>query len=287
MKVPTLIFGMQADVYHRDFCPEPSLTQSTAHTLVTRSPMHAWLQHPRYGASRRATTKELDRGTLVHCILLNAGRDIVHVTADDWRTKAAREARDNARAEGKLAVLQRELDRAQEAARHIEHQLVDFGLRLDGQSEVAAVWKEPADDGTEVWCRAMLDHWLESRAVVIDLKTTADAHPLACARSMVSFGYDIQAHAYTRAVEAALPQLAGRVRFIDVFCEVEPPYMVTPVIPAGSMRELGERRWRRAVNAWAECQRNDRWPGYTEDVVSIEAPQWALNQELDANVTDL
>src|SRR5690606_29585641 len=101
---------MDADTYYADPCPEPSLSQSIAHVLLAKSPLHAWLQHPRLGGKARAATKAMDEGSLVHALLLGQDDQIVEVDADSWRTNAAKEQRDAARAEGKIPVLAGELD---------------------------------------------------------------------------------------------------------------------------------------------------------------------------------
>ena len=42
-----LHLGVIEAEYHADPAPEPSLSRSLAHTLLTRSPRHAWQAHPR------------------------------------------------------------------------------------------------------------------------------------------------------------------------------------------------------------------------------------------------
>ncbi len=94
-------------------------------------------------------------------------------------------------------------------------------------------------------------------------------------------GYEIQAHAYTTAIERVRPDLAGRVQFVILFCEASTG-VITPAVLAGTMRELGQMKWRRAVNTWAQCQASGIWPGYATKPIHIHAPQWALESELTA-----
>jgi hypothetical protein len=49
--------------------------------------------------------------------------------------------------------------------------------------------------------------------------------------------------------------------------------------PDGIFRELGERRWIRAVTEWARCTAENRWPSYGTTVNPITAPTWALARE--------
>src|SRR5688572_24266058 len=56
--------------YHLDPCVTPSLSSSIAHTLVTKSPLHAWTEHPRFGALRSESSKAQDEGSIIHKLLL-------------------------------------------------------------------------------------------------------------------------------------------------------------------------------------------------------------------------
>ena len=58
-----------------------------------------------------------DLGTAVHAVLLEGRADlIVSVDAADWRTNAAKAQREDARKEGKLALLAHHADRVLEMA---------------------------------------------------------------------------------------------------------------------------------------------------------------------------
>lgn len=306
--------------YHRP-TGAPRLSQSIATTLVSRSPYHAWLRIS--GESSDDATDEMDLGTLVHALLLGVGRDrlvVVKPCVDDpeddddgedlavkkpkkkpskakplpldinglpefpdWKTKAAQQQRIVARAAGKVALLPKDMRRGDALARRVRDNLAEHGVALDGYSELAVHWSERAADGAEVLCRGMLDHWHEETATIYDLKIVADANPRSIARKAIDWGYDIQAEAYRRAVEAVLPRLAGRVRFVLLFCEVGSA-LVTPVAFAGTMREHGASRWRRAVNLWARCTARDEWPGYASGgrPVVVDAPEWAMTAEMTA-----
>ena len=73
---PGVYYDLPEHEYHSDPCDSPSLSASIAQTIVLESPAHAWLQHPRFGGKQIEPTKEMDRGTLVHALLLGKGRAI-------------------------------------------------------------------------------------------------------------------------------------------------------------------------------------------------------------------
>lgn len=263
--------------YHADPCPRPSLSSSIAKTLVDRSPLHAWQEHPRLGGVRRKPTDALDRGSLIHELVLGGGADVRVIHADDYRTKKAREERDAAREVGALPVLAGAYADAREAAEAIKRRIVDAGVVLGGDVEQTITWREETAHG-DVWCRARLDH-VTRDGVIHDLKSTRSAHPRDCARSVLSYGYDIQRAAYVRALAAARPELDGRIDFVFLFVETEPPYALQVARLDGALREYGDRRWARALNTWAKCISANEWPGYGPGDCYLEAPGWLLAAE--------
>lgn len=167
--------------------------------------------------------------------------------------------------------------------------LADAGHVLDGLSEVAIEWHERTPHGP-VLCRSMLDHVIlfgngeprePTNALVYDLKIVGDAHPERCERNADNLGYAIQAVAYTRALNAYSPSLAGRINFRFLFIEPRRPFLLwDPEHLSGAFREMGERQWLRAVHAWGEGLATGRWPDYrTPDRTEITVPMWRLKQE--------
>jgi hypothetical protein len=285
-------YDIPPELYYADPCDTPSLSASIAHLLASKSPYHAWLAHPRFGRRSKSPTRAMDLGSICHALLLGTGKEYVVIAApegepefEDFKKKAARELRDAARASGKIPLLPKQLRDAVAVADSIKPQLKEHGVTLSGASEVTVVWEERADDGTIVRCRGMLDHLTEEEFLIDDLKIVNSAHPKACQSHLVGFGGDVQSAAYVSAIEKLRPRLAGRLEFRFSFCEVSTG-VVTPVSRAGSMRELGAMRWRRAVNTWARCLRTNEWPAYVRGLTAVEAPAWALSAEMDMQFSE-
>lgn len=284
---PGIYTDISPEDYHGDPCDQPSISASIATILVNQSPAHAYAAHPRLGGHRRAPTKEMDNGSLLHALLLNEPESISVVDASDWRTKLAKEARQAAREAGQLPVLKHQYDKAIDLAERLRGKFLQRGYDLrEYDHEVTLVWDEKADDGTLVRCRGRVDALANPRA--LDLKSTTSAAPGSIAASFVKFGYAIQWAAYTSAIATLSPDLAGRAELDFLFFECAPPFAVTPCAPDGTMRELGESQWRRAINIWSHCLRSGEWPEYSaEDKALIPAPLWALRQELGEEAADL
>lgn len=280
-----------AAVYHADPCAVPSLSSHCAATLITRSPAHAWHEHPRLGGGKSKTSKAKQRGSLAHELLLQPAGEIdagvAVIRADSFRTKAAQRQRDDALDNGKVPVLEREFDAAVIVCGKLAAQLLEYGIRLNGTSEVAAFWQEVASDGTVVQCRGLLDHVVFVEGHIIELKTCRSAHPRAIQKAIEAYSYHIQCEAYKRALACIDPTLGGRVRHTWLFCELEPPYVIVPAEAAGSMRKLGESSWLQAVDTWANCLATNEWPSYSRGkVLRVEASPWALERALETEPED-
>jgi hypothetical protein len=276
------------DVYHADPCKEPSLSASLACTLLGRSPQHALLAHPRLGGAVEDgddATPARERGSLIHALVLGVGQDFVPVYADNYRTKLAQQARDRARAEGKIPVIAEKLDAARMAAEAIQLQLGTLlGRDWDGgQHEVTAVWRAPG--GT--LCRARFDRWGGPDAPIRDLKSCENARGASQGSSMLRYGLDVQHAAYTQAVETLYPDREHYPGMQFVFVEVTPPYGVIVAEPDGQMMELGQRKWLRAVETWKRCLADEQWPAYPREVVRVAPPAWALAQDMEEQIANL
>lgn len=281
------ILDITPAVYHTDPCARPSLSCSLAHTLITRSPLHAWTEHPKFGNVRDESTKDQNDGSIIHKLLLGKGVDVQIVSGyDNFQTKAARMLRDEAVNAGRVPILEHKYAAIQTAAERIRENLAAQGCVLNGASEVAIEWEEQGELGP-VLCRSMLDHVFLGAGAIIDVKKIISAAVHTCTQHNYAYGYDIQAYAYPRALAALRPELAGRVDFKFAYCEMEPPYAVRFVPPDGVMRELGARRWARAVSLWERCLARDHWPSYNDTINPISVPAWALTQEEFAEAANL
>jgi hypothetical protein len=282
------ILEVTEQAYHADPCVSPSLSQSIAHILVTESPRHAWLAHPKLGGNKeRVTSRVMDEGAILHKLLLGAGAQFEMVVADDWRTKAAKEARDVIVAGGKIAILAHNFETLRTAAERIYKNAKDqgFPFGLPGsRSELAIEFTDYADPykrDRQVLCRCRIDQ-VRADHVIYDVKKVRSANPKDLAKCIVQYGYDIQAVDYTRAYEQLMPEALGRSEFVFLFCEIEPPYEVVVARLDGYHYEIGKRRWEKALFMWDKLltEGSYPWPGYADGAITLIPPQYIINQEL-------
>jgi hypothetical protein len=267
------VHEVPAAEYHRDPCEAPSLSASIAQTLVTRSPLHAWFDHPRLNPEfvPSESTSEQEEGTALHALLLERVELIEEVDAPDWRTKAAQEARKAARAVGRIPLLTQRAAELRQAAGEMrlvlgQHELGDF-LARPGRAEQTLVWRDESEAGP-VWCRGRADWLCDDMPVICDLKTTGgSASPDAWGRGAMMNGAAIQAAHYLRG--ARILGLPHR-RFVFVVLERDAPHGVSVVELAPALLEMGADQLAYARDMWAACLRDGEWPGYPGMVATYE-----------------
>jgi hypothetical protein len=260
--------GIPPEQYHAN----PALSASGAKLLLPPScPAHYKWQRDNGQPPKAA----FDYGKAAHGLILGCGEPVTIVEADDWRTRAAREAREAAYAEGRVPVLACEWEQVQGMAAAIRAH-PDASALLDpesGEPEQSAFWE---DDRHGIWRRARFD-WLPStdggRMILPDFKTTTSAEPGSFTRSVFNFGYALQATFYMDAVRAL--ELAEDVAFVFIAQEKTPPYLITVFELDGDSLRIGREQTDRACAVFAECQAADTWPAYSDDVVLISPPPWA------------
>lgn len=265
------LLNIGPDEYHRI----EAFSSSIAKIVICQSPAHA--RHAQISGGR-SPTKAMDRGSVMHHLVLGKGKDFEVIDYDDWRTKDAKKNRDDARAAGKTPILKHDFEAASFGAIAIMKELARRGIRLDGVSEQAMTWEEKSTSGL-VACKGIMDHVTADFGIIYDLKIIEDASPSSIERSAENFGHGIQRAAYISGAAKVRPDMAGRTTMRFIFAEPDPPYAVNIVEPDGMFRELGDRRWRRAVEAWGSCAKSGEWPAYGQDVNPITAPMWALSKE--------
>ena len=261
------------EVYQADPVPGGSLSHSGARRLLPPSCPALYRWWADHGAAR---TKAFDLGHVAHRLVLGAGADVEVVEADDWRTKAAREHRDRAHADGAVPLLIADYLVAQEMAAAIRAHPIASALfnPEHGRPEQTLVWQ---DQRAGIWRRARLD-WLpdnrDGRMVVPDYKTTICAAPDELPRIIHNYGYHQQADWYLDGVRS-LGLADDAARFVLVLQEKTPPYLVTVAQPTDYALSVGHDLNARAVDIYRQCRETGHWPGYSDDVELIALPPWA------------
>ena len=272
--------------YVKDPAPEPSLNASIATMLLTSTPAHALMAHPRLSSQlERDESSRLDLGTIAHGLLLeNDSSRVVVIEADDWRTKAAKDQRDEAREVGRVPILAKDYEIVQAMVTAAQSAIAASEVAADFTAaipEQTLIWKE-----ADIWLRCRPDKATPDWRVVFDYKTCAGtAHPAVWAKSaMVRYGYDIQGALNLRGVKALTK--ATRTTFVFLVQEIEPPYVLSIVSLAPAWTKLADDKLRVAMSIWQGCLRKNEWPGYPSRIAYVEPPAYA-QMEWDACLPEI
>jgi hypothetical protein len=281
------VYAMSETTYHSDPAPRASLSSTIAKTLLARTPQHAWLACPRLNPDWEPLNKKtFDIGRAAHREVLGSGADWVAIPTamlaknGAASTSAAKEFMEDARANGQTPLKADEALKIREIANKVKTRLTVMGINLAPERSEMAAFAEL--DG--VWCRCLVDNAPTSpRVPLYDLKTTTDANPEKIARTIMDYGYDVQAQHYREVWRAA----TGEDRpFRFIFVEKDPPYEVCVVELTGEDLAMAERRIRRAREIFRDCLATNDWPGYPLQVVQVKLAEFYQSRWVEREIAE-
>lgn len=267
------IYEMSLADYVADPCPQPSFNTSMAVAILTQSPLHAKMQNRRLNPNaEREESSRMDLGTIAHALLLEEdGSKVVEIEADDWRTKAAKEKRDEARAAGKIPVLVDDLRSVRKMVEVAQHFMMGSDLCedwLSAKAEQTLVWR----DAEGFWCRSRPDKLTPDYRIYFDYKSTGSAHPAAFVKTAINQGYDLQVALGIQGVKT----LTHGEKCTAVFLvqEIDAPYACSLVTLSPMFTTIAEERLFRAQEKWRACLQFNEWPGYPSRLATVDPPGW-------------
>ncbi len=269
------VYEITNDAYQADPVKGGSLSNSGARRLLAPSCPAKFKYERDHG---RKPKREFELGHAAHKLVLGVGEEIVVIKAANYKTHAAQQEQADARAEGKVPLLEHEHEVVKAMAAALRGDKLAAALLEPGtgQPEQSLFWR---DGETAVIRRARVD-WLRTNAPgrlwVVDYKTCNDASNDALERAAHDYGYFNQSAWYLDGVTAL--NLGDSPRFVFVYQEKTPPYLVHVVEPTALALEAGAFYNRKALRIYAECVQTDTWPGYSPDaqhLTQISLPPWA------------
>lgn len=276
-EAPFFADDMSAEEYHAD---HDSISSTGLRKLLPPG-CPAQFQYDR--EHPQPPKREFDLGHAAHSTVLGVGEDIAVTEYSNWLTKAAREERDDIRAAGGVPLLAQEGEQVQAMADAIrQHPIAGPLFAGPGIAERSIFWTDPA---TRIRMRCRPD-WLKQLPGVtlcVDLKTCRDASPDGISKAIRDHGYHQQDPLYTDGIEAAGLAPDG-VRFVFVFQQKTPPYLITVRELDQQARDIGRAKNERALRIYAECQRTGHWSDWTGPINHIpytSLPTWAAVREAE------
>ena len=167
---PATAGGQQPGIYdgisNADYHADPALGSTSLKTLATKTPAHYQHEkrHPKSSAA-------FDLGTAAHSLILEDDLSgIKAIPFDNWLSKAAKDAKVAAVADGKLPLLARELTQILAMRDAVMDHPTASAMFTGHKAEQSVFWEE---DGLTLKCRP--DAW--KPGALIDLKTARSADP--------------------------------------------------------------------------------------------------------------
>jgi len=267
-----IFFGLSAEDYHS----APGVSQSMLKEFGSYpTPLHFKARKP------KEPTEDMEFGTICHTAILEPKKlpDAYWLRPDtypaetskgtvgkkwngnsDWCQKWLEDHSNRPIIKrDKLKLFPRIIDRVMG--------LTAFATALSfGQREVSHFAKDPVT-GLLLKCRPdLMATAIDGETWIFDLKKvqSGGASPTEFQKSIIDYGYHIQAAAYL--------QITGASRFVFVLFDDDEPFDAAEYEPDEEMLEFGRLEFRRLLNAYAFCVESDQWPGYADGIQKIGLP---------------
>tara|TARA_B100000700_G_scaffold148842_1_gene165704 strand:+ start:895 stop:1692 length:798 start_codon:yes stop_codon:yes gene_type:complete len=207
-------------------------------------------------------------GSLVHCAVLEPTElEARYEKCGPRNTKAGKEEATDIISRGLTPVTHSDWDLMEGMVDAIRSHDAASSLFAEGQPENSYWWDDKASG---LCCKCRCD-WVNG-STIIDLKTTVagGASPKEFAKTVTHFGYHLQAAHYLRS--------GAGTRFVFVAVEKAWPFTVGLYELDQEAIDLGNEQIDKALAQIAECYRSNQWPGYAEEITTLNLPRWAYSQ---------
>jgi hypothetical protein len=149
--------------------------------------------------------------------------------------------------------------------------LID-GYANSTSAELSAVW---TCRDTGVGCKMRVDLVNYGVRTCVDIKTCASASRAAFERAIFDYGYYRQGAHYLRGFSAHKVDVDT---FANIAVEKTPPHAVAVYRLQDDVLGQGDLEVVRLLDLYGRCQRERRWPAYSDKVQDIGIPAWAFQQ---------
>lgn len=281
--------GVYHDVPRADYDKIDAANQSTLKTLLFETPAHA-----RHEKLYEKVSDALIRGSLFHAMLLEPAR---LKYADGWSefavwTGKTRQGKAWETFQAKAANLDQEIvrqvdvDACELMAKSLhEHRAAHNLIKRGGSNETTLVWLEG-----DILCKARIDQLVKDAWMTLgDIKTAASVAPRDFSRAIINHGYHVQAATYMRAAKALWGELGEPDQINYVITAVESTarvvnakdderHAVRCMDMDDATLKLGDKLLGEALDVYRSIRLSGRWDGYTQEIETTGAPEWALKE---------
>lgn len=264
--------GLYYDVPFEDYIACEAINASALKEF-RKSPLHFQLARN----FQRKPTEALQFGRVVHTLVLEPEKFWLEYAclADDvdLRTTQGKNMRKDAmeRHPGKTIIRNAEFKAAEKIAENIKKHSKISPFLSKAKREISIKW-----DIDGIACKGRIDAYVESRGIILDLKTTQNVTTKVFSKSIWQYGYHYQAAWYQRGLHA-LGYPADKFVFIAV--ESSSPYGVKVYELDDDVLRTAQQKIDEWLIIYQMCESTKSWPGYSDDIEIISLPSWAKDVE--------
>lgn len=269
------VVGMPNDDYHAY-----AGLSSTGVKNILRSPAH-------YKADSFERTRAMEIGSAIHAAILEPeyfkdqyvlAEDIPDRKQKDYKSlvkiKSTKDEKGESTGDGSQFVfIKAEVKNLRGMYRSVKRNKTAMAIYMqDGFSELAAFIECP-DTGVLMKCK--FDRITGMTDISLDAKKCQDARSPAFTRAIGSYGYYISA-AYYSHIYWLLTDCALSFKYNAI--EEKAPWGSKVYTASKGANMYGEIEFKKALEIYAECEKNDEWNSYLDEDEEIDVPYWVSNE---------
>ena len=252
----------------------PGVSNSDLTTLGTRSPAH-------YKYKKENPTEPTDAmnvGQAFHTLTLEPHKftDRFHIFQGEKRSKEKKEEWAAAEGSGKTVIREAKLEDVSGMVKAIRAHDDAAALldKMDSQYEKSLYW---LDRRSGALCKVRPDIMPDPNIIpaLVDLKSCqpgANRETVSWSRQVGKFRYHVQAAYYLEGARKATG--IDYKTFIWITVESEAPYGINVFQASREMLAEGQAVYRRDLDLYADCLRQNLWPSYEEGVKTVNLMPW-------------
>ncbi len=274
MTDPGIYTGIDNNAYHA----EEGFISNSGLGAIMQSPYHYWSKYMDPKRPKRPQTLPQEDGQVAHCAILEPDSFNDRYVVGPDVSRSTKVWKEFCQIHDDKTVIKPEQYTRAMYQRDAVWRIPDIAKALSkGKPEVSAYWN---DQETGVLCRCRPDfvHETDSGVILLDVKTYTDARPREFSKQCARMNYHRQDAFYSDgyAIAAKVEVLA----FIFVSVEMPWPHAAAAAMLDEDSRASGTAQYRFALNRYAECLKENNWPGYPEIIDVMRLPAWAMEGPL-------
>jgi exodeoxyribonuclease VIII len=249
--------GISASIPFNEYTAIAAINNTVLSKIMNESPAHAKV----YMDNPPEPSKAFIIGAAAHKMILEPfdfDSEYVVAPACDRRTKAGKEEYTSflASVNGREIIDNKTFETVTAMATAVSNHAIAREFLKDGEAETTIVWES---DGTK--CKTRVDYLTDG--IIVDLKTTANAHPDSFKNSIQKYSYYQQLAFYADSYS----YIYGNIPVaIIIAVEKEPPYGISVHEFSEDSLEQGRVLYKQALDIYQECIAFNRWPCYPEEL---------------------